>query len=60
YFSQKMDWVAVGEGLLCLYFLGAIYLANAYDMPEFIAMHVLLALGYLILFGYAIKSKFAQ
>lgn len=60
YFSQKMDWVAVGEGVLSLYFLGAIYLAKAYDMPEFLAMHVLLAVGYLILFGYAIRSKFAQ
>ena len=60
YFSQKMDWVSVGEGLLSLYFLGALYIAWAYDMKEFVAMHVLLAVGYLILFGYAIRSKFAQ
>ncbi len=60
YFSQKMDWVAVGEGLLSLYFLGALYLAWAYDMKHFVAMHILLALGYLILFGYAIRSRFAQ
>lgn len=60
YFSQKMNWVAVGEGLLSLYFLGALYIAWAYDMKEFVAMHLLLAMGYLILFGYAIRSRFAQ
>jgi cellulose synthase/poly-beta-1,6-N-acetylglucosamine synthase-like glycosyltransferase len=60
YFSKKMDWVSIGEGCLSLYFFTAIYVGFRYDMKEFLALHFLLAFGYLILFFYAVQSKFSR
>lgn len=60
YFSKKMDWVSIGEGILSLYFFTAIFLGYRYDMKEFIVLHFLLAFGYLILFFYAVQSKFSR
>lgn len=60
YFSKKLDWVSIGEGLLSLYFFIAIYVGFVYDMKEFFAFHCLLASGYLILFIYAVQSKLSK
>ena len=57
YFSKKMDWISIGEGLLSLYFFFAVYYGWNHDMKEFILFHILLAFGYLTLFLYAIRSK---
>lgn len=60
YFSKKMDWVSLGEGILSVYFFAAVYVGIQYDMQEFVTFHILLAIGYLILFMYAIQSKFSR
>jgi cellulose synthase/poly-beta-1,6-N-acetylglucosamine synthase-like glycosyltransferase len=60
YFSKKMEWVSLGEGILSVYFFAAVYVGIQYDMQEFVTFHILLAIGYLILFMYAIQSKFSR
>lgn len=60
YFSKKMNWVSVGEGLLCIYFSFAVYYGWTHDMKEFLLFHIMLSFGYLILFVYAVKSKISE
>ncbi len=55
YMKGKLNWITIGEGLLCLYFLvalgGAFYLQNT----TFVFFHGLLALGYGAIFFYSVK-----
>ncbi len=60
YFSKKMGWISIWEGIFSIYFFIALYFGLKYEMPQFFAMHVLLAVGYLILFLYAVQSKFSK
>lgn len=60
YFSRKLNNVAIGEGILSAYFFIALYFGWQFDMKEFFALHILLAFGYLILFAYAVQSKFSK
>lgn len=57
YFSNRLDWIAVMEGFLCLYFVSAVVWAFYYDMHTFLAMHIMLASGYFMLFYYSMKSR---
>jgi len=60
YFSNKIDWITVGEGFLAIYFIMGLYLGWTMDVMDFFSLHVLLASGYLILFYYSIESKFLK
>ena len=60
YFSNKIGWVSLGEGFFSLYFMTAFVIGIKFDMSEFLALHALLAVGYFILFLYAIQSKFSK
>ncbi|MBC7885219.1 MAG: glycosyltransferase [Saprospiraceae bacterium] len=60
YFAKKMGWVSIGEGCLSVYFFIALYFGWKFDMKEFFTMHFLLALGYLMLFLFALKSRFTK
>lgn len=55
YLSGKLNFITVGEGLLCLYFIfaviGGIYIENTI----FVIFHALLALGYGAIFFYSVK-----
>jgi cellulose synthase/poly-beta-1,6-N-acetylglucosamine synthase-like glycosyltransferase len=57
YFSKRLDWIAVCEGILCLYFVAAVVWGLNNDMHSFLAMHIMLASGYFMLFFYSMKSK---
>lgn len=59
YFSNKINIVSIGEGLLSLYFLFAVIYGWKNDMHEFILFHIMLAVGYVTLFIYAVRSKFS-
>jgi cellulose synthase/poly-beta-1,6-N-acetylglucosamine synthase-like glycosyltransferase len=58
YFSSEISKMALCEGILALYFLIAILWAVHYESYAFIAMHVMLFAGYLMLFVYSLKSRF--
>ncbi len=60
YFSGKLHWVTICEGLLSIYFFAAVYFGIIYDYKSFYAMHLLLGVGYFMLFYYAIQSRFAK
>jgi cellulose synthase/poly-beta-1,6-N-acetylglucosamine synthase-like glycosyltransferase len=60
YFSGKFGWIAICEGLLSIYFFAAVYYGFVYDYKSFYAMHFLLGIGYLMLFYYAIESRFSK
>ncbi|MBK7638258.1 MAG: glycosyltransferase [Saprospiraceae bacterium] len=57
YFSKRLSLVSVGEGLLSLYFIFAVYYGWNNHMAYFLLFHMMLALGYFILFLYALRSK---
>ncbi len=55
YFSGKLNWTTAVEGLLCLYFMGAIVLGFYIDDTSLILFHILLALGYGTIFYFSVK-----
>ena len=57
YFSKSLSLVSVGEGLLRLYFIFAVYYGWNNHMAYFLLFHMMLALGDFILFLYALRSK---
>ncbi len=59
YFKHGISWISIGEAVLCLYFLTAMYVGWVQHITSFFILHFLLAAGYLILFKYAIQSKFS-
>lgn len=60
YISNKINWISIGEGILCLYFGAAVYVGYSFGLKDFIAFHIMLTVGYFILFYYTIQSKFAK
>jgi cellulose synthase/poly-beta-1,6-N-acetylglucosamine synthase-like glycosyltransferase len=58
YLSKKLDWVSIGEGILFVYFTVAMISGILLHMKAFVLMHLMLAIGYLMLFYYAIKNKY--
>jgi cellulose synthase/poly-beta-1,6-N-acetylglucosamine synthase-like glycosyltransferase len=55
YLSNKITWTTFFEGVLTLYFLGAILLGYQSDHTQFLILHVLLALGYGTIFYYTVR-----
>ncbi len=60
YLSRRLSWTTVGEGLLALYFLGAVaaawYLANY----MFVLFHALLAFGFGAVFYYSLRHLYLK
>lgn len=54
YLDRKISKVTIAEGLMALYFLGAIYLAYRIDDFAFFQLHVLLLIGYTTTFIYSV------
>jgi len=57
YIKSKPPVIAIFEGLLALYFFGAIYKGIELGYHPFIPFHVLLALGFSGIFFYSIKHS---
>ena len=55
YLSGKLSLITVGEGLLCLYFLFAVWGGFYLQNTTFIVFHGLLALGYGAIFFFSVK-----
>lgn len=55
YLNGKLNWITVGEGLLALYFLGAVAAAFYLQNTTFVIFHGLLALGYGTIFYYSVR-----
>ena len=55
YHSKKINWTTVVEGLLCLYFIYAVFLGFSIDDRSMVLFHLLLAVGYGSIFFYSIK-----
>lgn len=55
YLSSKITWTTLFEGVLTIYFLAAIYYGYQKESLHFLALHVLLALGYGTTFYYTLK-----
>ncbi len=60
YFLRKWDKVTIGEGFLSLYFMAAVLWSLSYGPTDFMPFHILLSLGYLSIFIYAMKTHVAQ
>ena len=60
YISNKINWISIGEGILCLYFGTAVYVGYLFNLKDFMAFHIMLTVGYFILFSYTIQSKIAK
>jgi cellulose synthase/poly-beta-1,6-N-acetylglucosamine synthase-like glycosyltransferase len=54
YLSGSLNLITVGEGLLCIYFVFAVYSAFTLQNTTFVVFHALLALGYGTIFYYSV------
>ncbi len=55
YLTGKLSWTTVIEGLLCLYFIYAIFLGYRIDDRSLILFHLMLASGYGAIFYFSVK-----
>lgn len=56
YIQVKIDAIIIGEGLLCLYFIGGIALGVRFDDQGLFLFHAMLALGFGSVFFYSLRS----
>ena len=54
---KKLSWLSVFEGLLALYFSTGIFLAVYYDDFGLFPFHVMLTLGFGMVFFYSVKHS---
>ena len=60
YLDNKINAMTIGEGLLCLYFLGGTGAGLVMGDYSFIVFHLMLTAGFAIVFYYSIKpSRYA-
>ena len=55
YLSGRLNLITIGEGLLCVYFLFAVWGGYYLQNTTFIVFHALLALGYGTIFFFSVK-----
>lgn len=55
YLNRKLSWTTIFEGLLTLYFFGAVLSAFYIQNTTFIAFHLLLTIGYGAIFYYTVR-----
>ncbi len=55
YLSHKLNWTTIMEGLLALYFMGAVVGGIYIQNTTFIIFHLMLALGYGAIFYYTLR-----
>ena len=54
YVSRQFGWLAVAEGILAVYFLGGLALAFYVDDFRMFALHIMLMVGFGMVFGYSL------
>lgn len=57
YVVKKLEWTTIGEGLLALYFAGAVVLGFYLQNTTFVVFHLMLAFGYGTIFFYTLKHR---
>ncbi len=57
YFSTKITYLTIMEGLLALYFIGGIYFALQLGEYGFLPFHGMLSFGFSLIFFYTIKQS---
>ncbi|MCB0588699.1 MAG: histidine kinase, partial [Phaeodactylibacter sp.] len=55
YLNKKLSWTTIFEGLLALYFFGALIGGLMIQNTTFIMFHLMLALGYGAIFFYTVR-----
>lgn len=55
YFSKKLSWTTIGEGLLSVYFLGGVIMGICLQNTTFILFHLMLFFGYGAIFYFTLK-----
>ena len=55
YLTQKISWTTIIEGVLALYFLGAVIIGVYLNLMHFILFHIMLAIGYGTICYYSIR-----
>jgi cellulose synthase/poly-beta-1,6-N-acetylglucosamine synthase-like glycosyltransferase len=60
YLSRRLSWTTVGEGVLALYFLGAVVAAWHLDNYMFVLFHALLAIGFGAVFYYSLRHLYLK
>ena len=55
YLASKLEWSAIFEGILAVYFTAAIIIGLMQDNTIFVAFHTLLAFGYGTIFYYTVR-----
>jgi hypothetical protein len=55
YLASRISWTTLFEGILALYFLGAIIIGLQLANTSFLLFHTLLMLGYGTIFYYTIR-----
>lgn len=56
YLNHKLSWTTILEGVLALYFIGAVAAALYWQNTTFIVFHLMLAIGYTTIFFYTIRD----
>ncbi len=57
YVVKKLEWTTIGEGLLALYFAGAVALGFLVQNTTFVVFHLMLAFGYGTIFFFTLKHR---
>ncbi|MEL6122718.1 MAG: histidine kinase, partial [Bacteroidota bacterium] len=60
YFSRKISKVTLWEGFFFLYFSTAMIWGIVSDEPAFLIMHILLSVGYGLIFYFSIRNAWAK
>ncbi|MFZ1703435.1 MAG: glycosyltransferase [Saprospiraceae bacterium] len=60
YFVGNLNKISLGEALLTLYFVAALWVGSRIGVRDFFLLHIMLAFGYFSLFLYALKSRFSK
>lgn len=55
YLATKITWTTFFEGILTLYFLGAVYYGYQEQHMQFFLLHILLVIGYGTIFYYSLR-----
>lgn len=57
YLMRQLEWTTIGEGILALYFLGAVALGFYVQNTTFVVFHLMLAFGYGTIFYYTLRHR---
>ncbi len=56
YLGFKLNWVIVAEGIMCLYFIFALFMGIFYGYKGFVPFHAMLAIGFGSIFFFSVRD----